>query len=127
MRTEGEYRSSKTFESGLQDGPVHSEMRKKFSAPEYVGFGMLTHVSIMVLDKMPKRNTGAIVQEVNDFVFDDAAIVACLLRPMECSLRDDRDGGGQMTCAGTRLRNSSRNGASRVKSVSQKSIEHRSK
>ena len=54
-------------------------MRKKFSAPEYVGFGMLTHVSIMVLDKMPKRNTGAIVQEVNDFVFDDAAIVACLL------------------------------------------------
>ena len=55
-------------------------MQKKFSAPEYVGFGMLTHVSIMVLDKMPRRNTGAIVQEVNDFVFDDAAIVACLLR-----------------------------------------------
>jgi sugar/nucleoside kinase (ribokinase family) len=55
-------------------------MQKKFSPPDYVGFGMLTHVSIMVLDKMPRRNTGAIVQEVNDFVFDDAAIVACLLR-----------------------------------------------
>jgi len=55
-------------------------MSKKLNPPEYVGFGMLTHVSIMVLDKMPRRNTGAIVQEVNDFVFDDAAIVACLLR-----------------------------------------------
>ncbi|MGE5464530.1 MAG: carbohydrate kinase family protein [Syntrophothermus sp.] len=55
-------------------------MSKKTTAPAYVGFGMLTHVSIMVLDKMPRRNTGAIVEEVNDFVFDDAAIVACLLR-----------------------------------------------
>src|SRR5215510_4858263 len=50
------------------------------SAPEYVGFGMLTPVEIMVLEKLPKHNTGAIVTEVNEFVFDDAAIVACLLR-----------------------------------------------
>src|SRR5574339_711729 len=56
------------------------DMFKKETAPEYVGFGMLTHVSIMVLDKMPRRNTGAIVQEVNDFVCDDAAIIACVLR-----------------------------------------------
>lgn len=48
--------------------------------PEYVGFGMLTPVEIMVLEKLPKHNTGAIVHEVNQFVFDDAAIVACLLR-----------------------------------------------
>jgi sugar/nucleoside kinase (ribokinase family) len=48
--------------------------------PEYVGFGMLTPVAIMVVEKMPKHNTGAIVTEVNEFVFDDAAIVACLLR-----------------------------------------------
>jgi sugar/nucleoside kinase (ribokinase family) len=41
---------------------------------------MLTPVSIMVLEKLPKRNTGAVVKEVNEFVFDDAAIVACLLR-----------------------------------------------
>jgi sugar/nucleoside kinase (ribokinase family) len=41
---------------------------------------MLTPVSIMVLENMPRRNTGALVKEVNDFVFDDAAIVACLLR-----------------------------------------------
>ena len=127
MRTEGEYRSSKTIDQAFGTGPYILRCVKKFYAPEYVGFGMLTHVSIMVLDKMPKRNTGAIVQEVNDFVFDDAAIVACLLAQMECSRRDDWDGGGGMTCTGTRLRNNARNGASRVKSVSQKSIEHRSK
>jgi len=56
-------------------------MTKSKTAPsEYVGFGMLTPVSIMVLEKFPKRNTGAVVREVNEFVFDDAAIVACLLR-----------------------------------------------
>jgi sugar/nucleoside kinase (ribokinase family) len=54
--------------------------RKKTIPPEYVGFGMLTPVAIMVLEKLPKRNTGAVVKEVNEFVFDDAAIVACLLR-----------------------------------------------
>lgn len=48
--------------------------------PEYVGFGMLTPVAIMVIERLPKHNTGAIVKEVNEFVFDDAAIVACLLR-----------------------------------------------
>lgn len=48
--------------------------------PDYVGFGMLTPVEIMVLEKLPRHNTGAIVKEVNEFIFDDAAIVACLLR-----------------------------------------------
>jgi len=54
-------------------------------APEYVGFGMLTPVEIMVLEKLPKHNTGAVVTEVNEFVFDDAAIVACLLRQWNVS------------------------------------------
>ncbi len=48
--------------------------------PEYVGFGMLTPVAIMVVDQLPAHNTGALVREVNEFVFDDAAIIACLLR-----------------------------------------------
>jgi sugar/nucleoside kinase (ribokinase family) len=48
--------------------------------PAYVGFGMLTPVYIMALDKLPKRNTGAIVREVSEFVYDDAAIIACVLR-----------------------------------------------
>ncbi len=60
-------------------------MSRKIFPPEYVGFGMLTPVAIMVLENMPKRNTGAVVKEVNEFVFDDAAIVACLLRQWNVS------------------------------------------
>jgi sugar/nucleoside kinase (ribokinase family) len=60
-------------------------MPRKVSPPEYVGFGMLTPVAIMVLEKLPKRNTGAVVEQVNEFVFDDAAIVACLLRQWNVS------------------------------------------
>jgi sugar/nucleoside kinase (ribokinase family) len=50
------------------------------SQPLYVGFGMLTPVAIMVVEQLPEHNTGALVKEVSEFVFDDAAIVACLLR-----------------------------------------------
>jgi sugar/nucleoside kinase (ribokinase family) len=50
------------------------------SPPSYVGFGMLTPVVIAVVDQLPEHNTGAIIKEVSEFVFDDAAIVACLLR-----------------------------------------------
>ncbi|GAB4503583.1 MAG: hypothetical protein Fur0043_05750 [Anaerolineales bacterium] len=48
--------------------------------PAYVGFGMLTPVAIMVVEHLPEHNTGALVQEVSEFIFDDAAIIACLLR-----------------------------------------------
>ena len=48
--------------------------------PAYVGFGMLTPVTIMVLDRLPKHNTGALVREFSEFVYDDAAIIACVLR-----------------------------------------------
>lgn len=54
-------------------------MAKKNSHPAYVGFGMLTPVYIMSLDRLPKLNTGAIVHEVSDYVYDDAAIIACNL------------------------------------------------
>ena len=50
------------------------------SAPSYVGFGMLTPVVIAVVDQLPEHNTGAVIKDVSEFVFDDAAIVACLLR-----------------------------------------------
>ncbi len=53
--------------------------------PAYVGFGMLTPVSILVVDQLPEHNTGALIKEVSEFVFDDAAIVACLLRQWEVS------------------------------------------
>jgi sugar/nucleoside kinase (ribokinase family) len=52
----------------------------KTGHPDYVGFGMLTPVYIMALDRLPKHNTGAIVHEVSEFIYDDAAIIACLLR-----------------------------------------------
>jgi ribokinase/sulfofructose kinase len=48
--------------------------------PDYVGFGMLTPVAILVVDELPAHNTGALIREISEFVFDDAAIVACLLR-----------------------------------------------
>ena len=54
-------------------------MAKKNFPPAYVGFGMLTPVYIMSLDKLPKLNTGAIVHQVSEYVYDDAAIIACNL------------------------------------------------
>lgn len=59
--------------------------KPKTPAPAYVGFGMLTPVHIMVIDRLPRHNTGAIVREVSDFVFDDAAIIACALRQWDIS------------------------------------------
>ncbi len=53
---------------------------KKTTPPAYIGFGMLTPVYIMALDKLPKHNTGAIVHQVSEYVYDDAAIIACNLR-----------------------------------------------
>jgi sugar/nucleoside kinase (ribokinase family) len=53
---------------------------KKTTSPAYIGFGMLTPVYIMALDKLPKHNTGAIVHQVSEYVYDDAAIIACNLR-----------------------------------------------
>ena len=58
--------------------PIMSNTKK--IPPAYVGFGMLTPVTIMVLDRLPKHNTGALVREFSEFVFDDAAIIACVLR-----------------------------------------------
>lgn len=54
-------------------------MAKKKLNPSYVGFGMLTPVYIMSLDQLPKLNTGAVVHQVSDYVYDDAAIIACNL------------------------------------------------
>src|SRR5574341_499286 len=48
--------------------------------PAYVGFDMLTPVAILVVDELPEHNTGALIREISEFIFDDAAIVACLLR-----------------------------------------------
>lgn len=47
---------------------------------EVVCFGMITPVAILVIDQLPEHNTGALIEEISEFIFDDAAIVACLLR-----------------------------------------------
>lgn len=41
---------------------------------------MLTPVMILVVEQLPEHNTGALIKDVSEFVFDDAAIIACLLR-----------------------------------------------
>jgi len=59
------------------------ETLKRYSKPtipEVVCFGMLTPVTILVVDELPAHNCGALVQDASEFIFDDAAIVACLLR-----------------------------------------------
>ena len=48
--------------------------------PEVVGFGMITPVVILVVDELPPHNTGALIRGASEYIFDDAAIVACLLR-----------------------------------------------
>ncbi|HBG74158.1 MAG: hypothetical protein A2X25_04060 [Chloroflexi bacterium GWB2_49_20] len=56
-----------------------TESKTRKSA-QVVGFGMLTPVAILVVEQLPEHNTGALIKEVCEFIFDDAAIVACLLR-----------------------------------------------
>ena len=61
-------------------------MENKLSThPAYVGFGMLTDVAILVVEQLPEHNTGALIKDVSDFVFDDAAIIACILRQWDVS------------------------------------------
>ncbi len=49
-------------------------------AAEVVCFGMATPAVVMVVDELPSHNTGAPVKQVCEFISDDAAIVAALLR-----------------------------------------------
>ena len=55
-------------------------VKKLNGSVKVVGFGMLTPVEILVVEKLPEHNTGALIKEVSEYIFDDAAIVACLLR-----------------------------------------------
>ncbi len=49
-------------------------------AAEVVCFGMITPAVVMVVDELPEHNTGAVAKAVCEFISDDAAIVATLLR-----------------------------------------------
>ncbi|MEW5986647.1 MAG: carbohydrate kinase family protein [Chloroflexota bacterium] len=41
---------------------------------------MITPAAVLVVDEWPPHNTGAVTKMVREFISDDAAIVACLLR-----------------------------------------------
>ena len=64
----------------VYEGDIERYQKMSNLHPVYVGFGMLTPVAIMVVEQLPAHNCGALVKEVSEFVFDDAAIIACLLR-----------------------------------------------
>ena len=49
-------------------------------APEVVCFGMLVPAMVFIVDELPEHNTGMVIRRVGEFISDDAAIVACLLR-----------------------------------------------
>ena len=51
-----------------------------FTDAEVVCFGMITPAVVLVVDQLPEHNTGMHVNRVSEFISDDAAIVACLLR-----------------------------------------------
>jgi len=77
----------------------NSLQEQRSTSPAYVGFGMLTAVEILVVEQLPEHNTGALIKEVSEFVFDDAAIIACILRQWDVpagmigtAVGDDRRG-----------------------------------
>jgi sugar/nucleoside kinase (ribokinase family) len=49
-------------------------------APEVVCFGMLIPAMVFIVDDLPEHNTGGVIKQVGEFISDDAAIIACLLR-----------------------------------------------
>jgi sugar/nucleoside kinase (ribokinase family) len=50
---------------------------------DVVCFGMIIPAWLLEVEAMPPHNTGAMIQKAEEFISDDAAIVACLLRQWE--------------------------------------------
>ncbi len=61
-------------------GKVNRSNSDDSTTAEVVCFGMITPAVVMVADQFPDHNTGTHVKEVGEFISDDAAIVATLLR-----------------------------------------------
>lgn len=61
----------------MKVGGIHTNIR---AAPDVVCLGMVTPAVVMVVDEFPEQNTGANVKATCEFISDDAAIVATLLR-----------------------------------------------
>ena len=67
----------------MSEGNVPWHGENPLLPPEVVCFGMITPGVVLVVDRLPEHNTGTFVKQVAEFVSDDAAIVACLLRQWE--------------------------------------------
>ena len=63
--------SAKRDSDGEADSPITAEV---------VCFGMITPAIVLTVDRLPEQNTGALYKKACEFISDDAAIVAHLLR-----------------------------------------------
>jgi len=66
---------------------------------EVVCVGMIVYAMVLTIDRWPVQNTGTFIKQGRDFIADDAAIIACLLRRWKLrsgligtTLGDDRQG-----------------------------------
>lgn len=50
---------------------------------EVVCFGMITPCIVLTVEQFPEHNTGALIKDWGEFIYDDAAIIACLLPEWE--------------------------------------------
>jgi sugar/nucleoside kinase (ribokinase family) len=57
-----------------------AEAPEKALGVQVVCFGMITPAVVLAVDRSPDHNTGTAVEEIGNFISDDAAIVAVLLR-----------------------------------------------
>lgn len=60
--------------------PVSRNTRALRAVPEVVCFGMIVPAVVLVVDQVPEHNTGMKILDVAEFISDDAAIVARVLR-----------------------------------------------
>ena len=79
----------------MSEGNVPCHGENPLLPPEVVCFGMITSAVVLVVDRFPEHNTGTYTKQVAEFVSDDAAIVACLLRQWGSEERPYRDRPGR--------------------------------
>ena len=72
-------KDNKELTERYEQNYFHSEAKPQTNV-EVVCFGMITPAVVLVIDQLPKNNTRALVKEYSDFISDDAALIACLLR-----------------------------------------------
>lgn len=64
----------------MTQGNIGRQDVKHGPTAEVVCFGMITPAVVMIVDKLPEHNTGMRAKAVQEFISDDAAIIATLLR-----------------------------------------------